>query len=144
MVQAISSYLSRVAAVQSHDARSLSALVRLWKETVSDSLALHVTPIRFADDRLLLQADATIWLSKIFHLRPTLIRQLRTHPLLAGLRELDVRVASSPPTIPRPVVARPLLSPTAGSLLAGFAEELQDPGLRSALHRLAGNARRTD
>lgn len=120
------------------DMRRLPQVCVAWAETVGKPLAQHVIPLRYHDGCLSLQADSSLWASKIRHQQQGLITRLRVHGVLQQLHLLKVRIA--PLQRERAKTARPpeLHRPSADmlTLLEQVADDIADPGLRDALKRL--------
>jgi hypothetical protein len=94
--------------------------------------------VRYAEGCLVVNADSSVWSSKVLFQRQTLAQRLRRQPLLAELRTLQVRVR--PPAAAKvaiPEAPRTGLSPVAQCCVAGIAQDIDDPALREALFRLA-------
>jgi hypothetical protein len=124
------------------DLRLLPDVRALWADAVGEPLAAHTMPVRYAEGCLVVNADSSVWSSKVLFQRQTLSQRLRREPLLAELRTLHVRV--------RPPVAMPIsapvsapesqrtgLSSNARCCVAGIAQDIGDSALREALFRLA-------
>ncbi len=120
------------------DLRLLPDVRALWAATVGEPLAAHTMPVRYTEGRLVVNADSSVWSSKVLFQRQTLAQRLRREPLLKDLRTLQVRVR--PPVAERvspPEPPRAGLSPAARRCVAGIAQDIDDPALREALLRLA-------
>lgn len=120
------------------DMQSLPRVSMAWAETVGEPLVQHVIPLRYSDGCLSLQADSSLWASKIRHQQQRLIDQLRLHPVLQQLQLLKVRIAPLQQERVKPVRKPALHRPSADTLtlLQQVAEDITDPGLRDALKRL--------
>ena len=120
------------------DMQALPQVSVAWAETVGEPLIQHVIPLRYSDGCLSLQADSSLWASKIHHQQQRLIEQLRTHPALRQLSLLKLRIAPLQQERIKPArrhsLHRP--SPQTLTLLEQVAEDITDPGLREALKRL--------
>lgn len=119
------------------DVARLPEIAAAWSQTVGESLAAQVRPIRYTGGKLMLRASSTVWVSKVRHLHETLTRELRQHPLFRDLVGLEVRAA------PRASAARGDRSPALRAmssdtrhLLDAVSADIADPGLRAALARL--------
>ena len=120
------------------DMQSLPQISVAWAETVGEPLAQHVIPLRYSDGCLSLQADSSLWASKIRHQQQRLINQLRSHPALSQLKLLKVRIEPLQQERVKPVRRPALHRPSAETLtlLQQVADDITDPGLRDALKRL--------
>ncbi len=120
------------------DMQTLPQVSVAWAETVGEPLVQHVIPLRYSDGCLSLQADSSLWASKIRHQQQSLIDQLRTHPALRGVSLLKVRIAPLQRERVKPARRSTLHRPSAQTLtlLAQVADDITDPGLREALKRL--------
>lgn len=120
------------------DMQSLPQVSVAWAETVGEPLAQHVIPLRYSDGCLSLQADSSLWASKIRHQQQRLIDQLRAHPALQQLKLLKLRIAPLQQERVKPVRRPALHRPSAETLtlLQQVADDMTDPGLRDALKRL--------
>jgi hypothetical protein len=118
--------------------QALSQVTVAWAETVGEPLVQHVIPLRYSDGCLSLQADSSLWASKIRHQQQRLIDLLRTHPVLRQLSLLKVRIAPLQRERAKPVRPVVLHRPSTQTLtlLAQVADDISDPGLREALKRL--------
>lgn len=123
------------------DPQQLLERSALWRQCVGEPIASHVRAVFYAEGRLLLHADSSVWCNKLLHQQPTLIRRLRQHAVFRDLTDLHVRVA--PPLGRRAArvnTAAPL-SVQAAHTIASAADDIEDPALRAALNRLARNVR---
>ena len=120
------------------DMQSLPQVSVAWAETVGEPLVQHVMPLRYSDGCLSLQADSSLWASKIRHQQQHLVDQLRLHPALQQLQMLKVRIAPLQQERVKPDRRPALHRPSADTLtlLEQVAEDIADPGLRDALKRL--------
>jgi hypothetical protein len=120
------------------DMQALPQLSLAWAETVGEPLVQHVIPLRYSDGCLSLQADSSVWASKIRHQQQALIDQLRAHPALRQLSLLKVRIAPLQRERVKPLRKPSLKRPSVETLtlLAQVADDITDPGLRDALKRL--------
>ena len=123
------------------DPQQLLERSALWRQCVGEPVASHVRAVFYAEGRLLLHADSSVWCNKLLHQQPTLIRRLRQHAAFRDLTDLHVRVA--PPLGRRAVHAgaAPPLSPRAAHIISTAADDIEDSALRAALNRLARNVR---
>ena len=113
-----------------------------WRAVAGDTVARHVAPVHYANGRLLLHADASIWLNKLRHEQQALIKQLRIHAPFAGVTELHVRVV--PPSVRRAAsdaTLPPRLTAQATYVLRSAAATTSDPALSAALLNLARPAK---
>ena len=120
------------------DMQTLPLVSAAWAETVGQPLAQHVVPLRYSEGCLRLQADSSLWASKIRQQQQQLIDRLRAYPALRGVGLLKVRIAPLQLQRVRPVRAPALHRPSAQTLtlLEQVADDITDPGLRDALKRL--------
>lgn len=120
------------------DMQTLPLVSAAWAETVGQPLAQHVIPLRYSDGCLSLQADSSLWASKIRHQQQPLIERLRAHPALRCVSQLKVRIAPLQLQRVKPARAPALHRPSAQTLtlLEQVADDITDPGLRDALKRL--------
>ena len=120
------------------DMQTLPLVSAAWAETVGQPLAQHVVPLRYSEGCLSLQADSSLWASKIRQQQQQLIDRLRAYPALRGVGLLKVRIAPLQLQRVRPVRARALHRPSAQTLtlLEQVADDITDPGLRDARKRL--------
>lgn len=125
------------------DPQQLQACSDVWRECVGEMVASHVVPVLFVHGCLTLHADSSLWLHKLLHQRPALIRRLRQRAPLRDLADLQVRVV--PRGLRQTVAAKRAITPSslARSVIAHTAEGIDDPGLRAALERLAGRPSKT-
>lgn len=120
------------------DFRVPSQVFDVWRECVGDALARHVRPVIYRQGRLVLHAEASAWATRVQQQRASVCAHLRAYPLLAGLRELHVRVVPTQSAItpPAPFSGAPL-SAGAARCLADLAAHTDHPALKEALRRLA-------
>lgn len=120
------------------DMQALPQVSVAWAVTVGEPLVLHVIPLRYSEGCLSLQADSSLWASKIRHEQQLLIEQLRANPVLRQLNQLKVRIAPLQRERVKPVRKPTLHRPSAQTLtlLEQVADDITDPGLRNALMRL--------
>lgn len=107
----------------------------LWKQCAEEPLATHTHPVHYVDGCLILHADSSVWVSKVLHQRPRLIRRLRAHAP-APLTDLHVRVARTPYRSAVDRLPQLRLSQAARDCINTFADGITDPELRAALRRL--------
>jgi hypothetical protein len=125
------------------DLEQLPQVCAAWAQAAGETLSQHVVPMRYSDGCLRLQADSSVWMSKVRYQQSALIARLRAHPLLSELRSLKLRVApvqQARPAAPRMASAR-RPSPDMVAMLRQVAEDIADPGLREALRRLGRDLR---
>ena len=120
------------------DMQTLPLVSAAWAETVGAPLAQHVIPLRYSEGCLSLQADSSLWASKIRHQQQQLVERLRAHEVLRSVSLLKVRIAPLQLERVKPLRAPALHRPTAQTLtlLAQVADDISDPELRAALKRL--------
>lgn len=125
----------------------LRALERAWSERVPVPLVLYTRPISYRAGRLLVQAASSLWASRLRQQRERLIEALRRDAVFTEIAELRVRVAplaecvdternrgANEPTL--------RLSAASAALIQALADDIADPGLKAALRRLGGRAKK--
>ncbi|MFQ6023499.1 MAG: DciA family protein [Acidiferrobacterales bacterium] len=119
-------------------------LEQAWGRRVPAPLALYTRPVSYRSGRLLVQAASSLWASRLREQRERLIAALRQEPVFNGLGELWVRVASLGESVDteKKHVKGPKrrLSAASAALIRALAEHIADPGLKSALRRLAADS----
>lgn len=104
-------------------------------------LANHCQTANLRNNSVIMQADSTVWATRLRYQVPELLKQLRCHDALKGLKTIRVTVA--PLSGPQPPKRKPLaISNENGDVLRSAADSLSDPELAAALRRLARHARR--
>jgi hypothetical protein len=123
----------------------LDRIAALLGSLLPTPLDRHCRVANLAQDVLVLQVDAPVWLTRLRLERPRLIAALRAHPEFAGVQKLQLRTAPEAATGTRPPPPRtsPVLPAAAAAQLRATASALSDPGLREALLRLARRAERS-
>ncbi len=102
-------------------------------------MAPHCRAVALKRQHLIIFADSPVWASRFRYAARQLAAKLpRTGPKIRDIR-VAVHLEQGVPRRPR---RRPLtLSPANGRLLQAVAQEMDDPALRAALHRLGRRAR---
>jgi hypothetical protein len=121
-----------------------SRLQLLWQAHVPPPLAGHVRPTGYANGRLSVRVDASVWASRLRQQKQRVMQRLRRDPFLQQLQDIQVRV-KPPGDVPRIAISKPRrthrrLSQGAARLLHSLAKEVRDPALRAALERLGASA----
>ena len=119
------------------DFRVLPQVIEVWRQCVGDSLAREVRPVSYRQGRLLLHVTSAAWRARILQQRASIATHLRAHAPLAGLRELQIKVAFEQTPLRAPGVRPARLQRSAVRCLGDLAEQVEDAGLRAALQRLA-------
>lgn len=102
-------------------------------------MANHVRVGGYQKGRLMLMTDRAVWLTWLRFERERLIALLRQLPELESIIALDFKVRPLRPVYtPRPRVRH--LPEEAASHLRECAREVENPGLRKSLERLAAHA----
>lgn len=121
-------------------ARQLQSLDTQLAACLDPEAAAHTRVANLNNGRLVIHTDSAAWATRLRYLVPQLLRCLHKAPSLTHLQGIDIRV--SPLAQPASPVTRPaILSADNAALLDSTADTLSDPGLRSALKRLARRAR---
>lgn len=121
-------------------AKRLLALERLYANCVPEALARASTVANLRDGILLLRADNGAVASKLRHLVPTLLEQIRKINQEVTQIQVAVQVGSEPP--PLAVARKPTLSPEGVHQIEALTETLPESSLKAALARLAARQRR--
>lgn len=118
----------------------IEVLTAAWHRAVGAPIAEYVRPIRYANGRLVVQADSAAWAGRIRHQQTAVIRRLRETDLFSELNGMQISVAPAAPFAPLSEVAAPRppsrLSDKVRCLIEAVATETRDPSLRAALKRL--------
>ena len=89
----------------------------------------------------LVLADAA-WATRLRYQQEQLVRQLAQHPEFAGLQRIRLKIRPTATTTDEDDNAeRRYLSGAASEHIRHYADAIEDPQLRAALQRLAGNVR---
>lgn len=110
-----------------------------WNSVVSEPLATHARPVRYAGGILYVHVDTPAWASRLRQLQQTLATGLRQIGGLKDLSEIRARVVPlegepRPGPAPRP---RSRLSSRVATHIEQSADSITDPLLKAALKRLA-------
>ncbi|MEN8205463.1 MAG: DciA family protein [Pseudomonadota bacterium] len=118
-------------------ARILMALETLLQELLPEPLKAHCHLLAIRDETLVLAADSPVWAARLRFHAPQLVKQLR-HSQTVKLRTVRIRVR--PPERPIPTERRKSViqsSKNSTAALQQVAQTVSDPGLKTALLRLA-------
>lgn len=120
-------------------AKALMALQALVKELLPEPLGTHCRVLAVRDETLILATSSPVWAARLRFHAPLLVKQLSEHQTVK-LRTVRVRVR--PPekaAAPAPARRRAPLRPgkTGAAALQQAAQSISDPGLKTALLRLA-------
>jgi hypothetical protein len=118
-------------------ARILMELEALLQELLPAPLKEHCRVLAIRDETLILATSSPVWAARLRFHAPLLVKQLSNHQTVK-LRTVRVRVrppekASAPPR--RKAALRP--GKAAATALQQAAKTISDPGLKTALLRLA-------
>jgi hypothetical protein len=119
-------------------ARTLMELGVLLQELLPAPLNEHCRVLAIKDETLILASHSPVWAARLRFHAPLLVKQLSNQQTVK-LRTVLVRVRppeKTPPTTPRRQTAlRP--GKTGAAALQQAAQSISDPGLKTALLRLA-------
>jgi hypothetical protein len=118
-------------------ARTLMALEVLLQELLPDPLRTHCQLLAIRDETLVLAADSPVWAARLRFHGPQLVKQLSRNQTVK-LRTIRIRVRPPERNVPekRPGSMRQL-SKNSTAALQQVAQNVSDPGLKTALLRLA-------
>ena len=124
-------------------AQRLEQIERLLQRFLEPPLGEHCRVANLRQGRLLLQADASAWATRLRFQAPALIDRLRR--ALPGEPLKSVQVQVCPPATPARQARRAsaLLSTENAEALRAMAAGIADPGLKAALLRLSTHRRGT-
>jgi hypothetical protein len=120
-------------------AQELLALDAHLRQLLPPPLNEHCSVLNIRDAALVLAADSPVWASRLRYYSPQLVKQL-TGEQTVTVRTVRVRV--QPPTkpfVPQRRQPSPRLSSRGAAIIRQAAGGVSDPGLKSALLRLARN-----
>ena len=120
-------------------ARTLMELGVLLQELLPAPLNEHCRVLAIKDETLIIATHSPVWAARLRFHAPLLVKQLSNHQTVK-LRTVRVRVrppekALAPPPVRRQAALRPGKSGVAA--LQQAAQTISDPGLKTALLRLA-------
>jgi hypothetical protein len=120
-----------------NQARVLKTLEEFLLELLPADLNTHCRLLAIREDTLVLAADSPVWASRLRFHSPQLLKQLN-HTQSVKLRTVQIRVRPPEPFIPdeRHKTSRQR-SKNSTAALQQVAQAISDPGLKSALLRLA-------
>lgn len=118
-------------------ARTLMALEVLLQELLPDPLRTHCHLLAIRDETLVLAADSPVWAARLRFHAPQLVKQLSRNQTVK-LRTIRIRVRPPERNVPEkcPGPMRQL-SKNSTAALQQVAQNVSDPGLKTALLRLA-------
>jgi hypothetical protein len=117
--------------------RILAALETLLQELLPEPLKAHCHLLAIRDETLVLAADSPVWAARLRFHAPQLVKQLNRSQTVK-LRTIRIRVR--PPERLVPAARRKTTihrSKNSTAALQQVAQTVSDPGLKSALLRLA-------
>lgn len=118
-------------------ARTLMSLEALLQELLPEPLNVHCRLLAIREETLMLAADSPVWAARLRFHAPQLVKQL-CHTQTVKLRTVQVRVR--PPERNVPTEHRKTTmqcSKESKAALQQVAQSISDPGLKTALLRLA-------
>ena len=118
-------------------ARTLMTLEALLQELLPEPLNVHCRLLAIREETLMLAADSPVWAARLRFHAPQLVKQL-CHTQTVKLRTVQVRVR--PPERNVPTEHRKTTmqcSKESKAALQQVAQSISDPGLKTALLRLA-------
>lgn len=119
-------------------AKTIRFYDRLLDTVLDQPLRAHVAVANLRDGHLILQADSPVWASRLrlqLHEIRSVLDQRSTGPRLTGISLITRPNPSVGPVItPR---RRLPISDTTRNLLNAVADDIDNPGLRRALQRIA-------
>jgi hypothetical protein len=118
-------------------ARTLMALEVLLQELLPEPLKTHCHLLAIRDETLVLAADSPVWAARLRFHAPQLVKQLSRNQTVK-LRTIRIRVRPPERNVPEkcPGPMRQL-SKNSTAALQQVAQNVSDPGLKTALLRLA-------
>lgn len=116
-----------------------------WQLCVPEPLVSHSQPISFTQGRLTVHVDTSAWASRLRQRQQETMQALRRHSWMKNLKQIQVRVHPSarPTGLSAAVDVRhrpSQLEPHIARLVHKVADDIADPGLRTALQRLGADA----
>ena len=118
-------------------AKVLMELEALLHELLPEPLKEHCRVLAIRDETLILATSSPVWAARLRFHAPLLVKQLSAHQTVK-LRTVRVRVRPPEKNIPPPRRQAALRPGKAGAAtLQQAAQTISDPGLKSALLRLA-------
>ena len=118
-------------------ARTLMVMDALLQEQLPASLKAHCRLLAIRDETLVLAADSPVWAARLRFHAPQLVKQLS---LSQTVKLRTVRIRVRPPERGVPAQCRrtmPRRSKSSTAALQQLAQNVSDPGLKTAILRLA-------
>lgn len=125
----------------SNRARYLATLDRTVRALLPAAIVDHCRVANLRDNVLVLQAEGTVWATKLRYQLPQILTDLRRLPDLKGLDSIRIRIAPAQTAQNPSPLARPHLSEHSAELLQQAADATPDPELAAALRRVARHRR---
>ena len=120
-----------------HKVFQLRELEDILKHYLDDGYLVHTKLGSYQNGKLTLLTESGSWATKLKYQIPDLLSKLRQHPTLAGLRNIEIKVAPhlcTPLEDPKPkVIETGEISQTTKSMLQQSAESLSDDPLSAQL-----------
>jgi hypothetical protein len=118
-------------------ARVLMSLEKTLQELLPEPLKAHCRLLAIRENTLVLAADSPVWAARLrFHV-PQLVKQFNRSQTVK-LRTIQIRVRPAERNIPAPRrKSMPKRSKSSTTALQQVAQTVSDPGLKTALLRLA-------
>jgi hypothetical protein len=118
-------------------ARTLIVLEAALQELLPESLKAHCQLLAVRDETLVLAADSPVWAARLRFHAPQLVKQLCLSQAVT-LRTVRIRVRPPERNIPASCRSTlPKRSKSSTAALQQLAQDVSDPGLKTALLRLA-------
>ncbi|XKE46750.1 DciA family protein [Halomonas organivorans] len=122
-------------------ARLIDQAQRHLRDHLPGELGEHLFVGGFHQGRLTLITDRAVWLTRLRYEQPRLLGLLHQLPAFAAVTGFDLKVRPVRPPKAPPRQTRRLTSRAADEL-SSCAADVDDPGLKRALERLASHAER--
>lgn len=120
-------------------ARLIEGLQHYLRQQLPAELGKHLFVGGFHQGRLTLITDRAVWLTRLRYEQPRLLELTRQYPGLETVTGFDLKVRPVRPA--KAPLRQPRHLPTkAANELSSCANDVDDPGLRDALRRLAAHA----
>ena len=112
------------------------------KALLPAELASHCRIANLRKNRVVMQADSTVWATRLRYQTPEILKQLQQYRALQGIRSIEVTVVPASKPRARPKRQPRPISKQNAHMIESASETLSDPELAAALRRLARNSRR--
>ncbi len=118
--------------------KALQNLQAIFNSFVDDALAKHCIVANYKKETLVLLTDSASWSTKIRFMEPTLLNQLKTNKIFAGIKKIKCKVRPKENEISYTKKHKLIvISDKNASMIKATAKTIKNKRLRESLMRLA-------